>query len=151
MRIDTTFSQLITGLKFCSVCYLNTWSIRNQICFWFTCLMICYDNLTFLLRVVQIRSSCNLCDDCKSLRLSCLKKLLDTRKSLCDISTGNSTIMECSHCKLCTRLSDWLSSNNSDSLSNLYRLTCCHVGSITFCTYATVWATCKDCTDLNLC
>ena len=41
--------------------------------------------------------------DRKSLRASGLEKLLDTRKTLCDISTGYTTTMESTHGQLCTR------------------------------------------------
>ena len=58
--------------------------------------------------------------------------------------------MESTHGQLCTRLTDRLSSNNTNRLSNLYRLTCCHVGAVTFCADTDFTFTGKNCTDLNL-
>ena len=55
---------------------------------------------------------------------------------MCDITTGYSTCMECSHCKLCSRFSDGLRCCYSHSFSNIYRFSCCKVPSITFSTYS---------------
>ena len=150
MRIDTTFCQFITGFQFCTVQNLDSGTVRNQICLGFTGLMISHNDLTFLLCIIDIGCSCKFCDNCKSLWLSCLKKLFDTRKTLCNIITGNTTGMERTHGQLCTRFTDRLSCNDSDSLTNLYRLTGCHVGTITFCTYTIMRSAGQNSTDLNL-
>ena len=149
--IYTTLCQLITGLKLLSLQNLDTGTVWDQISLAVTGFFIGYDNLTLLLSITNAYSTAELSDDCKTLRLTCLEKLLDTRKTLCDIITGYTTGMECTHGKLCTRLTDGLSSDNTDSLTNLYRLTCCHVSTITFCTDTDVRLTCQDCTDLNPC
>ena len=92
----------------------------------------------------------NLCDDRKSLRLSCLKKLLDTGKTLCDISAGNTAGMEGTHGQLCTRLTDRLCCDDTDSLTDLYSLAGCHVGAIALCTDTDVGTAGQDGTDLDL-
>ena len=110
---------------------------------------ICNDNLTFLLSIVDYCNTRDFCDDSKTLRLSCLEKLLNSRKTLCDISTGYTTTMECTHGKLCTRLTDRLSCDNTNSLTNLNCFTGCHVCTITFCADTNLAFTGQDCTDLN--
>ena len=149
MRIYATFCKLITGFKNLSVCDLDTGSVRNKVSLGFTCFLICNDNFTFLLSVIDNSNTRNLCDDGKTFRLSCLKKLLDTRKTLCDISTGNTTTMECTHGKLCTRLTDRLCCDDTNRFTNLNGFTCCKVRTVTFRTDTNFTFTCKDCTDLN--
>ena len=149
MRIYATFCKFITCFKDLSVCDLDTGSVWNKVSLGFTCFLICNDNFTFLLSVIDSSNTRNLCDDGKTFRLSCLKKLLDTRKTLCDISTGNTTTVESTHGKLCTWLTDRLSSDDTDRFTNLYRLAGCKVRTVTFRTDTNFTFTCKDCTDLN--
>ena len=149
MRIYATFCKFITCFKDLSVCDLDTGSVWNKVSLGFTCFLICNDNFTFLLSVIDNSNTRNLCDDGKTFRLSCLKKLLDTRKTLCDISTGNTTTVESTHGKLCTWLTDRLSSDDTDRFTNLYRLAGCKVRAVTFRTDTNFTFTCKDCTDLN--
>ena len=68
---------------------------------------------------------------------------------MCDIAAGNTTGMESTHGKLCTWFTDRLRSNNTNSFTNLYRFTCCHVCAVTFCTNTDVAFTGKNCTDFN--
>src|SRR5699024_1128616 len=89
-------------------------------------------------------------DDRKTLRLSRLEELLDTRKTLCDIAAGNTSGMEGTHGKLCTRLTDGLCRDNSDSLSDLNALACRHVGSVALRADTDLGLTGQDCTDLDL-
>ena len=58
--------------------------------------------------------------------------------------------MEGSHCKLCTRLTDRLSSYNTYRLTYLDRLTCCHVRTIALRADTNMTAAGKYCTNLNL-
>ena len=62
--------------------------------------------LTLLFRVFNGCCTAKFSDNCKSFGFSRLKKLLDTRKTLCDVITGNTTTVECSHGKLCTWFTD---------------------------------------------
>ena len=57
--------------------------------------------------------------------------------------------MECSHGKLCTRLTDGLCGDNTNCFTNLYRLTGCHVGTVTFRTDSHVGTAGKNSTDLH--
>ena len=63
-----------------------------------------YDDFTLLLGILNGSNAAELCNNCKSLWLTCLENFLYTRKTLCNIVTGYTTGMECSHGKLCTRL-----------------------------------------------
>ena len=54
------------------------------------------------------------------------------------------------HGQLGTRLTDGLCSDDSDSLTNLYRLTGSHVGTVTFCTDTDMGTTGQDGTDFHL-
>ena len=112
--------------------------------------MVGYDNFALLLRIINIGRSRKLCDNRKSLRLSCLKQLFDTRKTLCDIVTGNASGMERTHGQLGTRLSDRLGSDDADSLSHLYRLSGRHIGSVALRADAAVGSAGEDGTNLDL-
>ena len=104
--IYATFGKFITSLKESTVCDLDSGTVRNKVCFCLTCFRACNDDLTFLLCIFDISNTGKLCDNGKSFRFSCLKKLLNTRKTLCNIITCNTTGVECTHRKLCTRLTD---------------------------------------------
>ena len=151
MWINWSLCKLITSLEYLVIKNSDTWTIRNKICLWLTCLIVCYDNLSLLLVVTELYLSAKLCNDRKSLWLSGLEKLLNSWKTLCDIATGNTTGMECTHGQLCTRFTDWLSCDNTNSFTNLDRLTCCHVRTITFRADTDVWFTRKNRTNLHFC
>ena len=148
MRIYTTFSQFITGLQHLSVNYLDTGAVRNQICLGLTGFFVSNDNLTLLLCITQLGFSTKLCDNGKTLGLSCLEKLLDTGKTLCDIVTGDTTTVEGSHGKLCTGLTDRLCSDDSDCFTYLYCLASSHVCAVALCTDTYVGTAGQDGTNL---
>ena len=104
--VYTTFCKFITSFKNLTICNLDTRSIRDQICLGISVLRICYNDLTFFLCVVDNSNTRNFCDNSKTFRFSCLKKLLNSRKTLSDISTGYTTTMECTHGQLCTWLTN---------------------------------------------
>ncbi len=151
VRVYTTFCQFITGFQNIAIQNFDSGTIRNQVRLTHSSLIVCNNNFAFFLCISNLHSSAKLGNNSKSLWLSCLEKLFDTRKTLCDIIAGHTTGMECTHGKLCTRFSDRLCSNNTNCFSYLYRLFCCHVRSITFCTNTNVGTTGKNRTDLNLC
>ena len=91
------------------------------------------DDLALLLCILDGNGTAELCDDRKTLRLTCLKQLLYSGKTLCDISAGHTAGMEGTHGQLGTRLTDGLSRDNADCLTNLYRLAGCHVGTVALC------------------
>ena len=138
MRVDRTFGQNVAGLQHCPVADLDAGTIRNQIGLGNTFLLICNDNLTFLLGILDGCDTFDLRDDRKSFRFSRLEKLLDTGKTLCDISAGNTTGMERTHGQLCTRLTDRLCGNDSDRFTNLYRFSGRHVRTVASCADAVV-------------
>ena len=57
--------------------------------------------------------------------------------------------MEGSHCELCTRLTDWLSSNNTNSFTNCNRLTVGKVWTVTLTAYTMLCTTAEYGTNLN--
>ncbi len=127
MRVHTTFGQLVARLNHLVFNHLDAGAIRNQVCLRFRCFRVSYDYLTLFLSIADIDGTAKLRNNRKSLRLPCLKKLLDTRKTLCDIITRHTAGMEGSHGKLCTRLTDRLRGNNTDCLTNLDRRTGRHI------------------------
>ena len=133
MRVYATFGQLITGLDHLLVLNLDSGTVRDQIGLGIAGFRISNYDLTFLLGIFQGYNTAKLRDDCKTLRLTCLKQLLYSRKTLCDISTCYTAGMEGTHGQLGTRLTDRLCCDDADCLTNLYRLAGCHVGTITFC------------------
>ena len=143
MWIYTTFCKLVTCLKHITVWYLDSWTVWYKVRLWLTCFIICNNDFTLLLGILKLYNTAELCDDCKTLRLSCLEKLLDSRKTLCDISTGNTSGMESTHSKLCSRLTDRLCSYNTYCLTYLYSLTCSHVCTIALSTDTCMWFTWK--------
>ena len=149
MRIHATFCQLVTGFQNLTVQNLHTGTVWNQVGLGIACLRICNDDLTFLLGIVDCNNTFDFCNNSKTFRFSCLKKLLDTRKTLCNIAAGNTTGMESTHGKLCTRLTDRLCCDNTNRFTNLYRLTGCHVGTVTFCTDTDFASAGKNGTDLH--
>ena len=150
MRIYTTFGKFITGLQYRTVCDLDTGSVRDQVSLGLSVFRIGNDNFTLLLGILNRSYAAKFCNNCKSLRLTCFKKLLDTGKTLCDIITGNTTGMEGTHGQLCTGFTDGLCCNNTNCFTNLNRFTGCHVGTVTFCTDTIVGTTGKNRTDLDL-
>ena len=130
MRIDAALGQLITSLELCTVRDLDAGAIRDQIRLFIDAVRD--DDLTFFLRILDRGRAAELRDDRKSFRLSRLKKLLDTRKTLCDIITGNAAAVKRSHGELCSRLTDRLCRDDADSLTDLDGFTGRHVGAIAF-------------------
>ena len=88
------------------------------------------NDLSLLLHIVDRGVARDLCYNSKTLRLSRLEKLLDTGKTLCDISSGHASGMECTHGQLGTRLTDGLCRDDAYGLSYLYRLSGRHVGAV---------------------
>ena len=122
MRINATFSKFVSGFYNSAIRNLDPGSVRDQICLGLAVLVICYYNFTFLLGISDLNMSAEFCDNSKALRLTCLKKLLYTRKTLCDILTCNTAGMESSHGKLCTGLTDRLCCYDTYRLAYLYKL-----------------------------
>src|SRR5699024_7316352 len=143
--------QLIAVFQFRAVLVLDPGSVRDQLRLGLAGLVISHDDLASILRIIDSSSTCKFCDDRKSRRLSCLKKLFDTGKTLCDIVTGHTTGMEGTHGQLGTRLSDGLCGDNTYSLTYLYRLAGRHVGAVALRADTAVRTAGQDGTDLDLC
>ena len=149
MRVHATFCKLVSGLQDIAVLDLDAGSVRDKVCFRLACLVICNDDLAFLLGIADGRFSGELCDDRKSLRLSGLEKLLDTGKTLCDIVAGHTAGMERTHGQLGTRLTDGLCRDDSDCLAYLYHFAGRHVRAVALRADAVLAAAGKDRTDLH--
>ena len=103
VRVDGTLGENITGLEYLTIQYLQSGTVRNQVGLRLTSLGICDNNLSLLRRFLDLNDTRNLGKNRKSLRSTSLEKLLDSRKTLCDITTRDTTGMEGSHRKLSTR------------------------------------------------
>ena len=141
MWVYATFSQLITGFKDLAFHNFNSGSVRDQIGLGIAAFHISNSNFTFLLSILNVYYTAEFSDDSKTLWLTCLKKLLNSRKTLCDIAAGNTTGMECTHGQLCTRLTDRLSCDDTNCFTNLYRLSGCHVCAVALSTHTNVGLT----------
>ena len=115
--------------------------------------IIGYGNLISCINLMNIGDfTCDLCQYGNTLRTTSLKQLLDTRKTLCDISTVgtcHTTGMEGTHGQLRTWLTDRLGSHDSDSFSDFNILAGRHVASVTFLTYTIDGFTSKRTTDIH--
>ena len=85
VRVNATFGQFITGLQNLTILNLDTGTVRDQVGLALTSLRIRDDNFSLLLGILQECLAADLCNDRKTLRLTCLEQLLDTGKTLCDI------------------------------------------------------------------
>jgi len=85
-----------------------------------------------------MNAAADLCEDSCALGTSALEKFLDTGKTLCDIfriGRSNAAGMECSHGKLCTRLTDRLSSDSTYRLADCNRAVVSKVYAVALSAY----------------
>jgi len=106
MWVLWTFCDFFTLNNNLSFLNLNSCISWYRISFWVTLIISNY-NICLLLCLRKANNTTEFCKNCKALWLSCLEKFLYSRKTLSNVITGNTTCMECSHSKLCTRLTDW--------------------------------------------
>ena len=109
VRINSTESKLSTLSNMSTLydIFAKSCTVRNKILLLLSSILIINDNVTALFDFLKTNITFDFRKDSKLLWLSCLKEFLNTRKTLCDICTaGYTTGMECSHCKLSTRLTD---------------------------------------------
>ena len=151
MRIHTTFGQFISSFQLLPLQHFNTRTVRYQIRLTLSGFVVCNDYFPLFLCLTKLYFSSKFGNNSKTFRLSCLEQLLDTGKTLCYIITSNTTGMECTHGKLCTRLTNRLGGNNTNCLSYLYRFFCRHVRTITFCTNTYMRLAGQNRTNFNLC
>ena len=139
LRIFGSGYQHISGLDLVSVVYETAYTVRNSDLFLGFKLIVGNYYYIALLFLGDTHSTVNLGDKGAALRSSCLEKLLNTRKTLCDIlGTRYTAGMEGTHRKLCTRLAYRLSGDNSDRLADIYRLACSEVSSVALSANAVV-------------
>ena len=109
MRIYSTECKFCTFFNMCTLydIFAKSCTVRNKIFLFFCCILIINNYMATLLDFFKSNITFDFRKNSKLLWLSCLKKFFYTRKTLCNICTaGNTTGMECSHCKLCTRFTD---------------------------------------------
>ena len=157
VRIDGTFGKKIASSD--NVTFLNTHTraVRNLVQFFFIGkVFTCsgkghYADKAALLTVLNGNLTCDLGNDCVMLGLSCLKQFFNSGKTLSNILCRcDTTGMEGSHGKLSTGLTDGLSGNNTNSLTDCDCLTCCEVGAVALGADSLLGFTLKDRTDLDL-
>ena len=110
------------------------------------------DGISALVVKTEVGNTGNVADDCRILRFSCLKQLLDPWKTLCNIACRCDTAgMEGTHGQLGTRLTDGLCGDNADCLTDADRLTVCKVGAVALRADTLLRLTVEDGANLNLC
>ena len=121
--IDGALGQGVPGLKPLSLIDLRTdpGAIGNQVGLRLPALIIRDDDLP-LLSLLDLRHAGDLRQNREPLRLSGLKELLDSGKTLGDISSRHASGVEGSHRELGSRLPDGLRGDRADGLSDLHRL-----------------------------
>ena len=123
MRVDGALGQCVAGNNGITVVYLRSVTERNCICF-LGAVILCDYSVSCLFDLFVAYLTGHLGDDRSVLRAAGLEKLLNSRKTLCDILGGRDTTgMERSHCKLCTRLTDGLRRDDTNSLADIDELT----------------------------
>ncbi|CRH93745.1 Uncharacterised protein [Chlamydia trachomatis] len=150
--LDRTFCKCCTAGNL--VTHLNL----HTSCKWYH--IFAFTSLTFNVNFLSTScgifiNSCNFtlnfCDNRFPFRVTSFKDFLDTRKTLCDIAVrGNTTRVEGTHCKLCTRFTDRLGSDCTNCFTNLNRITSRQVNTITVTADTVACVTCKYATDSNL-
>ena len=149
IRVYRTHCKFVTRLNNVTVMNFNTWTVWNCVSLSFTCLVIGNCNFSLTLWFCYSNCTADFWDYSKTLWTSCLEKFLDTRKTLCNIAAWRNTAgVESTHCKLCTRFTDWLCGNNTNCLTDINKFTCSKVCTVTFSTNTNFWLTSKYASDI---
>ena len=119
VRIKRTFGQRVAGIYLLLIANLYSRSERYHIRCGFARLFVHNDYLTLICNLGNANLTRNLRDNGNTLRTSCLKQLLDTGKTLCNIVTCDTAGVEGTHCKLSTRLTDGLCGNNTNRFADV--------------------------------
>ena len=105
LRIFSARYQHIARLNLVAVLNKAANTVRNSNLFLGFKLIVGYYNHIALLFLGNANSTVHFSDKCAALRSACLKQLLNTRKTLCNILRAcNTARVEGTHGKLCTRL-----------------------------------------------
>ena len=149
MRVDASLGDRISGAYDLTLLDLDSRSVGDQIVLLLSRLRAGDLDLAFLLRILDGYDAAEVRYDGKTLGLARLEELLDTGKTLCDITACHASGMEGSHGQLRTGLSDGLSGYDADRLAYLHCLTRSQVGAVALRAYAVVASACQDRPDLH--
>ena len=144
-RIDRTFCKRLTCCNSIAGMNLDLVAVWYRIVFFLTCFITLDDNITGLFDLFHTNCTCSLSDDSSILRTSAFKEFFNTRKTLCNIFCRcDTTCMEGSHCKLCTRFTDRLGSDYTDSFTNGNKVIVSKVSTVALSAYAVLSLTVKN-------
>ena len=90
MRVDGALCQCVAGNNGITVVYLRSVTERDRVCF-LGAVILCDYSVSCLLDLFVANLTGNLGDDRSVLRAAGLEKLLNSRKTLCDILGGRDT------------------------------------------------------------
>ena len=147
-RVDRTFCNLVPSLNLHTFMYTNTGAVSNSINLSF-CFALNFHFATVLRLANFFDYAVDLRDDRLTFRVTRFEELLDTRQTLSDIVSCNTTGMERTHCKLCSWFTDGLCSDNTNCFTDFNMFTCCQVTAITDLTYTVTSAAAEYRTNLQ--
>ena len=119
VRVERTSRYLSTGEYLISLFDIESGSVRDDISSVFFLTADSDFSFIVLTSFYGDDFSVGLADFCDTLRLSRLEKLLYSRKTLCDVSSGYSSGVEGSHGQLSSRFSDGLGGGDSHGLADV--------------------------------
>src|SRR5699024_8676003 len=123
-RVNGTFIKFLSSFNLISNRYRKTCIIRH--CVTNTFGIIFDDNFSFVFAFFYfLNSSSQFTHNFLPLTVSTLTPFLNSRRSVCNVTSGTSTCVECTPCKLCTRFTNRLGSNNSSCFSHVNICPCC--------------------------
>ena len=132
MRIERTLCNTGTSVHMTAGFHFQTGTVRNIV---LTHLAICVRGHHNLCRIILQHlngsdGSGFFTDFRETFRLTRFEKFLDSRKTLCDISTRNTTGVEGTHSQLGTRFPDGLRRCNPDGFADFDRLSGCQASAV---------------------
>ena len=150
MRIDRAVGDFVTLADLVALHNLNAEAEGNQIGSLVAGLLVVDDRVTRVLDFLETHLAVDFADDCEALGTSCLKELLNTRKTLCDILAAcDAAGMEGTHGELCTGLADGLSRDDTNSLADRNGHAVRKVSAVALAARAVLGAAGEDGADLD--
>ena len=144
MGIESTVGDLVALLYLLTFGNSYAEAERNEISLFLACFLVVNDGVTCALDFLKADCTVDFSHNGKALGLSCLKQLLNTRKTLGDIlAARDAARMERTHGKLCTGLADRLSGDDTYSLADCNGLTVSKVSSVALAAGAVLSAALK--------
>ena len=130
VRIQRSSGDVFTGIYLVADLDVDSCSVRNNV----YSVLISFLDGNFRLVVLSGFDGDNFtvafADLSKSLRLTSFKKLFNSRKTLSDVSAGNTAGVEGSHGELSTGFTDGLSSDDTYGLADVDLFTCSQVSAV---------------------